>query len=220
MFWNAASLLPLLKQCFQCSMNKHLWVCSYNPHHQISIRIYLKHVMAELRKSSLASVCQDLWKHQVESCLQLVNQDCCWKNTNNPAGCFFFIVMFLEYKGTTGDLVNTFHCSAADRRDQSPSASVVTTLHLNSTGTSYRLQVRWDNPRWRFVWETRFSPGCQAQLPWSVTVPPVSWQNPTFLFHSDIATTGRSSFFSLWLETFLSLCSKNGFYPLKPKATL
>lgn len=47
---------------------------------------------------------------------------------NNPAGWVFFIVMFLEYKGIMGDLVSTLHCGAADRRDQSPSASVVTTL--------------------------------------------------------------------------------------------
>lgn len=168
-------------------MNRHLWVCSYNPHHQIYIRnrTDLKRVTAELRKSSLASVCQDLWKHQAESCLLLVNHDCCWKTANSSAG-FVFIVMFLEYKGTTGDLVNALQCGAADRRDQPPSASAVTTL---CTWTPQALctdwQVCWDNLRWRLVWETMFRPGCQAQLHWTVTVPPVSWQNPRFLFHSE-----------------------------------
>lgn len=163
-------LLPrfcVLERCFLIAFTKamppllceHLWACSYNPHHQIFIRnrIYLKYVMAELRKSSLASVCWDLWKHQVESCLLLVNHDCCWK-TKQPSRFCFFLVMFLEYQGTTGDLVSTLHCSAADRRDQSPSASAVTTL---CTWAPQALPtVCRDNLRWRLVWETTFSPGC------------------------------------------------------------
>lgn len=178
-------------------MNKHLWVCSYNPHHQIYIRnrIYLKHVMAELRKSSLASVLQDLWKHQVESCLLFVNQDCCWKKTKQPSSCFFlYIVMFSEYKGTTGDLVNTQHCGAADRTDQSPSASAVTTLHLNSTGTSYRLQyigITWDGgwcERPHSAQADRHSsPGLSQSLLSHGKIPRV--------YSTVIATTGRSSFF-------------------------
>lgn len=166
-------------------MNKHLWVCSHNPPHQISIRnrIYLKRAMAKLRKSSLASVCQDLWKHQVESCLLLVNHDCCWKKTNSPAG-FVFIVMFLEYKGTTGDLVNALQCGAADRRDQSPSASAVThsapELHRHFGQIAKYGGITWDGG-----WCERPRSGCQAQLHWTVTVPPVSWQSPRFLFHSD-----------------------------------
>lgn len=50
------------------------------------------------------------------------------KKNKQPSSLDFNIVMFLEYEGTMGDLVNTLHCGAADRRDQSPSASAATTL--------------------------------------------------------------------------------------------
>lgn len=169
-------------------MNKHLWVCSYNPHHQIYIRnrIYLKHVMAELRKSSLASVWQDFWKHQAESCLLLVNQDCCWKKTKQPSSCFFFIYSYVfriqRHHGWPCQH-SALWCCWQDR-------SVPICFSSNHTAPELhrhflQIAIHWDNLRWRLVWETTFSPGWQAQLPWAVTVPPVSWQNPTCLFHSD-----------------------------------
>lgn len=91
-----------------------------------------------------------------------------------------------------------------------PSASAVTTLctwtpQALPTVCKY-IEITWDGG-----WcETTFSPGYQAQLHCDVTVPPVSWQNLRFLFHSD-SYDREGKFFSLWLETCLSLCSKNSF---------
>lgn len=161
--------------------------------------------MAELRKSSLASVCQDLWKHQVESCFLLVNHDCCWKTKQPSRLGVFFIVMFLEYKGITGDLVSTLHCGAADRRDLSPSASVVTTL-CTWTPQALPTVCKYVGITWDGGWCER---PCSAQaVRHSSTVlsQPLLIHGKIPGFYSTvIATTGTSSFLPFGLK-LVSVC--------------
>lgn len=149
-------------------------------------------------------------------------EDCCWKKqTAQQLCCFFFIYSYVfriqrHHRWPCQHLA--LWCCWQER-------SVPICFSSNHSAPELhrhflQIAIHWDNLRWRVVWETTFSPGWQAQLPWAVTVPPVSWQNPTFLFHSDSYHREVKFFFPLWLETCLSLCSKNSFYPLKPKATL
>lgn len=111
---------------------------SHNSHHQqiyISNRVYLKHnVMAELEKIQFG-LCMP--EGLVKTASRKLFSACEPRMLLKKKVQQFFYGYFSENKRTTGNLVNTFHCSGADVRNLSRSlheaASVVNTLcHPNS----------------------------------------------------------------------------------------
>lgn len=167
--WNAASLLPLLKQCFQCSMNKHLWVfSSFSPVVTIlTIRFtsgieYSWNMQWQSWENPVcplyARTCDNTkWK---AACCLWTLLTAAEKNKQPSSFFFFFYSYVFRIQRHHGWPCQHFALWCCWQERSVPICfSSNHTLHLNSTGTLYRLQVRWDNLRWRLVWETTFSPG-------------------------------------------------------------